>query len=597
MCGSDVIVLQLPVLVILAMCLPVSGQDTATTAEADPPIKITSFYPQGVAGLFQPNEPVRFNLKLAGSEQQKSPVPITITVRNFDGHAVHQQIESVTLKNAPDITHKIFIPGQSKFGFYSVRAEVQSEAKDAQPIDQAVSSFCVVQPRKGRNDPFFGVAKPRNKPWMAEALRMIGVGTMPIGAYWHSSEPAPGHYDWSSKDQAVELYRKAGFRLLGFHTAYDPLRGKSRAPEWEKQRVKRRQAAGLDPHDDEHFQAYARFVEQMVSRYKDRIKTWYLTNEIDIPMRTNWEAPMRYYVRRVKTFTQAARKADPHCRVVGIGVAGSDARKTPPYPAARAIWKQVHQYLDGFWPHPYASPRYIRPGRRVRIPETFLRKNLLDALAMIRPAGKSNLGISENGYAIRPDLATESPQARKMAKLAARTTILARSIPELECLCYFTVFKCREGGHTYGMWEIEGSGTYPEHKKLTPDDPKWPRPVVAAYATVTRFLSHTRDPRYLRTHRDVYACAFKKDHGWVIPAWTTLTDPVGFEFQAPSPVEVYDLMGNLQKRAGPGPVQLDLTDAPLFLVGSDRDYETTVTRFEAGTSTLPDPELSCNKTD
>ena len=572
---------------LLAGCSPIVAQKGPAPTEPATDVKIVHFYPGGNAGLYRRGEAPEFRLDLRCDEPDSTTLRLAIDVRDFYNTPVHEQEQTVTLSRGVNVTRHVKIPNQSRLGFFAVQVRLFRPGQAPTPIAEGVSSFCVVDPPTGPNDPFFGVNKFRSKSWMHPALSWIGVGTMPVGAYRHSIEANPGQYDWTRMDRSVCLYEKAGFQLLGFHTAYDPLGGGNLVPQWEYERIKRRHDAGLPPHDDEHFQTYARFVEKMVTRYRGRIKTWYLTDEIDKPMRTNWDAPMRYYVRRIRTFSRAARKADPNCHIVAIGVAGSDARKNPPYPAARAIWEQVHDSLDGFWPHPYASPRYIRPNRRVRIPEAFLRRNLLDALAMIEPTGKSNLGISENGYAIRPDLATWSPQARTMANLAARTLILARSVPQLQCICYFTVFKFEEGGHTYGLWEIEGSGRYPAHRALQPESPKWPRPVVAAFATVTQFIGHSIDPRLLKIHRDIHACAFRKPKGWVIAAWTTLTTPVKLTVDAPLPVDVHNLMGNRIKRSGPDGLQIDLTDGPLFLVGADGDYEAAIQRFESARSSLP----------
>ncbi len=573
----------------LALCLPVYAENvlkpTNSSDEAgqqqvatEPQVRIASFYPQGTYGLFLPGQLVQLTLVLTNASEQPRSVNLFTTVRDFDEQLIHRQQEPLTLEPNTSTEYELLVPAQWKLGFYSVRTEVR---EGAERLDQVIRSFCVVASPEGPNDPFFGFSVARKRLWMIDALRLIGMGTASIFMDW-TREREPGEYDWASKDREVDLLGKAGFRMLGSHQNHQPDYRAHVAPQWELERIKHRRQANQDPYPDEHFEAYGRFVETMVNRYKDQIHTWYLMNEIDKPMRTDPQAPMEYYVKKVKAFAQAAKRADPDCRVVGLGVAGNDATKKPPYPAARRIWAQVHPYLDGFWPHPYAWPRYIGGERRVQIPESFFRKALYDALDMIRPSGKANLGISENGYACPPDTPINSAYGKEMARLTARTMILARSIPEVECILYFTVFECGEGGFAYGLWELEGGGSLVVIKQATPETPVWPRPVVAAYATVARFLSHVSDPHMLQADEEVCGCAFKTDRGWVIPLWTTRQDPAVFEVELPGEIDVYDLMGNRVTRIGPGPVEVNLTDAPVFLVGSQGSYDQVIEGFEAG---------------
>jgi len=559
------------------------------------PVSIQSFYPHGVKGLFLPGQTPVFTLRLNYSgDKNAPPLQLATKVYDFDQQIVYHKDKKLTLNQVGTSNHELRLPTPAKLGFYSVHGEIRPDPElsklppDTKPVT-AGTSFCVITPPQGPNDPFFGISRFRWRKWMLEPLRLIGVGSLFLRTHW-GRETQPGHTDWSATDAALDFYQKSGWNVIGYNPNFAPHKRPGNTPKWELKRIEQRKAAGKDPYPDEHFQAYGRWVQEMVSRYKGRIKTWYICNEIDVPMRTDPITPMEYYVKKVIAFSKAARKADPNCRIAAVGVAGSDADKVPPYPAARAIWKHVHEYIDEFWPHPYASPRTIGPIRPVRIPETFLRRALFDALELIRPYGKDTLGISENGYSIHPDHALEGPYARQMAKLTARTTILARTVPQLKCLCYFTANKTRESGHTYGLWEDQGDGSVRQYKALTKDSPMWPRPVVAAYATTTRFLAHTTDPRFFQPHKEVYGCGFKRASGWVFPMWVTGPDPATVQIDLPAAVEVFDLMGNRVTQAGPGPAELKLTDSPIFIASADPEpgpFDQAVARFQATCVSLP----------
>ena len=549
-------------------------------------VSIHRVYPEGEKGLFLPDQPVEFTLKAKNSYPQEQEVALKTITKDFHDKIVYQKEETLKLKPLSVSEHQIMLPAQKDLGFYSLNVTFK---KDDLPISKKVSSFCVVSPSE-TNDPFFGVTPWRVTRYMAKAIRMIGVGTKPEHGSWGDIENEKGRYDWTKMDKAVDFSLKKGFRVFGFVMNQQPeVSHPWLTPLWAREEVKERREKGQEPYPEEYFQRYSKFVEKMVNRYKDRIHLWYLMNEINIPMRdkTKAEEAMEYYIKMVKAFSDGARKADPDCRIAGVGVSGfGETNVYPPYPVSRKIWARVDPYLDGFWPHPYAGPRGFGHGYRVQIPESFLRKALLDALDVIRPYGKSSIGISENGYALRTDLPVDSPYAREMAKLTARTLIIARSVPEMEYIGYHTTNPADEGSFTYGLWELLGGGSLANVQRGVVGEPAWPRPVVAAYATVAKFLNNVTEPKEINPHKDIYAYAFKKDNGSVIALWTILKEPVSFLINFPKDAALYNLMGNKVKRLSKGTNELILTDSPIFIV-SGQSHDKLTRAVNKGSFSLP----------
>ena len=443
----------------------------------------------------------------------------------------------------------------------------------------------VAKPMNGKNDPVWGLAMQRNGIVLAPACEIIGIGRVIVPFFWRT-EYLPGKYNWGVADQIIRIYAEHGIKVIGaIYEFFPDKKNIWSLPTWEAQRLNQEARVGGKPYAPgaKHYKKYADFVQALVSRYKDRITTWDMFNEIDGMAAGDNQLQLDYYIEKVKTFSNAAKNVDPKARIVALEATSGDARQG--YPVLKKMWPLLKNEVDAIWPHPYPVPRMIGPGERIQVPEENIRQYLLQAAMIGRKDGKESLGISEIGYTIDRSLAVDSPDQKLMAKLTSRLLILARSINQLEYIGYFLAVEAPSDDpvHTYGMWENEyNNGNYfaPTNGSI------YPRPVVAAYAAVARFLNRVIYAKRLKTSKNVYAFYFQKASGGIIALWG-LGGNLKMDIDLPYSVNAYDLMGNLFKKLPAGHNQIVLTDSPLFIVVDKNEASAMTGAFEKASTNQP----------
>lgn len=556
-------------------------------------VQLLALHPAGEHGLFDAGKPVALIARLLSTYSQPSKVTVRCTLTGYNGQAAGMTQQDLSLNPGVAVHHRIELPAPDRLGFFRAdvtlfaASEKQSENLSEVEKNQQTSALVVLPAEQHEPDPFFGISAFRVKPFMAPTLRRLGIGTAFVMVRWNLAS-APDKVDWTEPDQELAAWRKAGFRVLGFHQVHRPEDRSWASPEWISQQVRSAHNAGRDPYDAEHFEQYQQFVRQMVGRYKGELTEWHLMQEIDIPMRTDWDAPRNYYIRRVNAFAEAAREVAPEIKLTGLGVAPPDTKKG--YPAARSILPEIAESLDAIWPHVYASPRILGPDRRVQIPETFLPEDLLEARALAAEYGIDELGISEWGYTLAEGQDEFSEQARQMAELTVRAIALMRSVPEVKTFCYFTAFQThgdQEGRGGYGLWDVQGGGSYDNFRDIGPNTPMTPRPVLAAYATATRLLSHIQQATWLAMPPEVFAVLYEQEGQCVVPIWTTRDGELNLALEMPGRSHVVDMMGNTVKNLSAGKSTLTLTQAPQYLVTDHIPTDTLAQAIEQAQNDLP----------
>jgi hypothetical protein len=78
------------------------------------------------------------------------------------------------------------------------------------------------------------------------------------------------------------------------------------------------------PVTDEERELYARYVYEIVNRYKSMIHVWEIWNEPNITPFWSPTPDVKEYAKLLKVAYAAAKRADPNCTVVGAAVAGVD---------------------------------------------------------------------------------------------------------------------------------------------------------------------------------------------------------------------------------------------------------------------------------
>jgi hypothetical protein len=141
-----------------------------------------------------------------------------------------------------------------------------------------------------------------------ELLKRTGINLLRISFGWDGIDTAKGKFDWLFWDDyvrtAVDDY---GITLVPY-ICY--------TPKWNSTG----DTSNYWNHTPIDYDEFGVFVEALVSRFKDRIKTWELWNEPDI--KEYWSGKAEDLARLTKIGVQAVRKADPTAKIVLAGLAG-----------------------------------------------------------------------------------------------------------------------------------------------------------------------------------------------------------------------------------------------------------------------------------
>ena len=194
-----------------------------------------------------------------------------------------------------------------------------------------------------------------------------------------------GPFDWSFTDQMVKVY---GERPI---SGYCLLMGRGK---WMT----------AEPHTDEERAQFAKYVYEVVNRYKDTFKVWEIWNEPNIP--SFWKVPsVEDYTLLLKAAYAAAKKADPNCVIITGGTSTVDIG-----------WMKKVLFANGGWD--YCDAVAIHPYSMGGSPAS---QGLSELIRMTRAAAAKNgvqkpVWITEVGYTTNTETENELRQAENLVQ-------------------------------------------------------------------------------------------------------------------------------------------------------------------------------------
>ena len=294
-----------------------------------------------------------------------------------------------------------------------------------------------------------------------------GVRSLRMAFEWSEIEPAEGRFEWSKYDRIVKWADRFGVELVPTFI-------------WEKA-----QPAWAGPGEAKagfnserwpptNMARWSRFVTAVVARYRRSIRWWIPANEPNLARYWHPRPDPAAYTELLRVTREAARRADPQSKMLGLSVSGVDLTFMEACFKAGAL-----RYCDAVGIHPYICPH--DPDERLPIsimdpgaPAGAWRDALRAAGALIRRfGGRQQLWLDEAGQPYRddfiaPDWGRPEPEA---AATLAKEMIEARSSGCVDRVLWFSFF-----GGEYGSFALvrpDGSGTLP----------------LAAFCAARRFFS------------------------------------------------------------------------------------------------------------
>jgi len=361
-----------------------------------------------------------------------------------------------------------------------------------------------------------------------------------IGAVWNREEflwdilePQKDKWHWEKSDRTVITARDKNILILGL------------LDYWGKWAAH---------HTDEGIAAYANYVRRVVERYKPNgvfakergwtdgygVSDWEIWNE----PATFWDGSGEQFGRLLKAAYQAAKVADPNCRVF-FSEAGESFN-------AAAIKEAGAQSLDGVTPHFYCPPRTPEEGG---IDESMGKmKKEFDKLGI----KDKPFWVSEFGW----HSTMEPGQMRHQAICLARTHIygLAAGLDKFFWYNFVNDNRNKNAQH-YGLVNRED----------------WtPRFALGAYAAMVYFLEDAKFHSRVELARPARIFVFEKKEGSLAAIWSAGASgrlKTSFDTR----VKIYDIMGNFL------PTETIPLDAePIYLVAPEMSAERLAACLDKG---------------
>ena len=185
-------------------------------------------------------------------------------------------------------------------------------------------------------------------------VRKAGGGFGKVYLFWNQIEPEQGHYDWTAVDEFVRQLDSPEEGLVAVFSS----------SEWASAKP----SAMLPPGPAKNLDDYYRFVFDLVSHCKGRVRYWQNDCEPNNPV--FWSGTKEQFVAQLKTFYKAVKAADPDALVVAGGYDGlfNPPGMLPMFNQAAGleffdyVLKEGRDAFDVFDLRLYADP-YTIPGR------------------------------------------------------------------------------------------------------------------------------------------------------------------------------------------------------------------------------------------
>lgn len=365
---------------------------------------------------------------------------------------------------------------------------------------------------------------------------------------WIHCEPEKkGEFVWA--DEEIEDLHRRGFELVGTLV---------RTPKWAGREYPEEKPAILQARVPRELAWYADYVRVVVPRYKALIRHWELWNE---PYGWGfWAGTPEEYVELERLGYEAAREANPECRVLGLCV----------YPGAKdwigaAVAAGGLDHLDVLSYHVYISPGMTEPdagsGR------SYLEEQVRYLRGLLREKGRGEVPIwnSEGGIGC-PSFYSWAPTDGQRYGWDEAAAAVPKAVVEMmgagvEKWFYYFI------GYAAGSWD----GYYRMNNiaYVETDVDGSPKPTLLAHAAAARLLDESVFVDRV-VGEGAVAYVFERGGEATAVAWARPREEEGAETRVVAEglrgCEVYDVMG---RRAAKGSVEeeVTLTGMPVYLVG------------------------------
>ncbi len=432
-------------------------------AESRPSYEIV-ITPNVASGIAFVGEVVDYQITVQNRMEPKRDAELIVSIQ-APGQEARLERWNLSLESGGKIEKTLSLPTTSR-GYWSLLVTLRS---DGRLLARRESALAVVEklPNYGRMDArsFFGTMFNRDP----EAAQRIGIKCERQQAVWEWLSPAESAYTWEKLDARVTELRKHGIGVVLVIRPEIP-------PKWAKWKsVEELSKPELLPY-------FQKFTKDVVERYRGQVAAIEVVNEPDLECarKASGKVPIPHiYAILLKTAYETIKGIAPELPVIGLDVSGVDF---PHLGFSQATLAEVPAAMNIMGGHPYTGSRYLGSDAKAESPDAIQTAGRFAAMAelMKKHGLKPRIWSTEFGWGLHKDEPLTSPSTELLAAYLAQAMAMARSVPEVEKLFWFSMFfPGYEGGFTYGMFHGNPPNSYPT-------------PGAAAYATCARFLDDVR---------------------------------------------------------------------------------------------------------
>lgn len=262
-----------------------------------------------------------------------------VVKRNRGGKEVARIVKSYTGLKEKDLTCTVAFP---EWGLYDYEVTLKNKVTGA-VLATATSNIAIVPPREEAGPADFGVCThfghgKGSVPYSLDLIRLAGFTSIRDEIFWDAVEKKLGTFYFDPKyDKYVNAAVERDIRVLMLLDYGNPAPGEKVAH------------AGF-PLDESGRRRFARYVKEMVTRYKDRIHLWELWNE---PSAAIGIKPDTAYFELLKATYPVIKSIQPDGELICSGGAPNLVDGSFVNPIVK---RGGAHFMDGFAMHTYVAP-------------------------------------------------------------------------------------------------------------------------------------------------------------------------------------------------------------------------------------------------
>ena len=525
------------------------------------------FYPDGIAGFFEPGEAVAMHLDLEG--QGRATYAVNVKRCDVWGEpATDASILKAPITGEFDLPGTAFIqlPGQ-KAGYYVADASIQVNGRESYQIQSAFA----VTPQFEKRDEFFqfgyGVFTD-----MFNNYKRVGCGAISMKVFMNFLDTKGAESEAERNYNYYKPLIEGNDYKLAFCMGASIRRDVIPAEDYAK---------GFPLLKEENLRRRRELAQRLATMTKGRVQEWSVQTEMPSQATMDkfagtWTEAMFDLMVIARIVNRAVKQIDP---AIEFWCGGTNVQSRLAS-IDSIVFKDLIKDFDGFAIDAYTGNWNMLLGSYM-LPETSLASFYKEASELAASLGKTPLiKNEETGYAINFGAAYDKGLAVEQACLTARTVIITKAGPvrsfELHCptrrqdskddgeMCMSTIWKPIKVGNNYRDVPLPGG---------------------AMYATLAHQLSFSSFLKEL-TVDSCHACLFRKEDGSTLATvWTTDT-PVEISLALEEEALLTSMVG-FETPLTKGNTKLRVTQAPFYLSTHEK-ADALVGKLEAAmTAALP----------